>query len=72
MLVKNDCVLLSDDKMHLPGAILDVPSVSDADSQLITDFALKRGLDIITASFARKAEDVEEVRRIMDDKGKGV
>jgi pyruvate kinase len=72
VLVKNDCVLQSDEKMHLPGAILDVPSVSDADSLLITDFALKRGMDIVTASFARKAEDVEEVRRIMDDKGKGV
>lgn len=72
MLVKNDVVLMSDDKMHLPGAILDVPSVSDQDALLITDFALKRGLDIVTASFARKPEDIDDVRRIMEEKGKGV
>lgn len=71
MLVKNDCVLMSDDKMHLPGAILDVPSVSEQDSLLISDFALKRNLDIVTASFVRKPEDVEDVRRILDDKEQG-
>ena len=57
--------------MHLPGAILDVPSVTDSDAMLISEFALKRQLDIVTASFVRKPEDVEEVRRILDEKEQG-
>jgi pyruvate kinase len=55
----------------LPGAILDVPSVTDSDAMLISEFALKRNLDIVTASFVRKPEDVEEVRRILDEKEQG-
>lgn len=38
---------------------------------LISDFALKRGLDIVTASFVRSSEDVEEVRKILDEKEQG-
>ena len=62
---------MSDDTMHLPGAILDVPSVTDSDAMLISEFALKRNLDIVTASFVRKPEDGEEVRRILDEKEQG-
>lgn len=71
MRVKNDCVLMSDDRMHLPNAMLEVPAVSEQDSSLISDFAIKRGLDIVTASFCRSSEDVEEVRKILDEKEQG-
>lgn len=72
MLVKNDCILNSDEKMYLPGAILDVPSVSDADTALINDFALKRGLDIVTASMVRSSKDIHDYRLVLDERGKGV
>ena len=71
MLVKNDCTLLSDEKMHLPNANLEVPSVSEQDALLINDFALKRGLDIVAASFTRKPEDIEDIRRMLDEKETG-
>lgn len=62
---------MSDDRMNLPNAMLEVPSISEQDSMLISDFALKRGLDIVTASFVRSSEDVEEVRKLLDEKEQG-
>jgi pyruvate kinase len=62
---------MSDDKMHLPGAILDVPSISEADAMLINDFALKRGLDIVAASLTRKPEDIEDIRKVLTEKEAG-
>lgn len=57
--------------MYLPGAILDIPSISDQDTLLINDFALKRGLDIVAASFVRKSEDVEDLRKMLGEKEAG-
>ena len=71
VLVKNNCTLLSDDKMHLPGAILDVPSLSEADQMLVQEFGIKRGVDIVTASFVRRPEDIEEFRKVLDEKEQG-
>jgi pyruvate kinase len=71
VLVKNDCTLFGEEKMYLPGAVLEVPSISDTDQALIHDFALKRGLDIVAASFCRKSEDVEDVRKLLDEKEAG-
>lgn len=69
--MKNDCVLQSEDKMHLPGAILDIPSLTDLDTALISDFALKRGLDIVTASYCRREEDIYAIRTLLDEKESG-
>lgn len=57
--------------MHLPGAILDVPSLSEAEQMLIQEFGIKRGVDIVTASFVRRPEDIEDFRRALDEKEQG-
>lgn len=49
-----------------------MPALSEQDLMLVQDFGIKRGLDIITASYVRKPEDVEEVKRVIDEKGKHV
>lgn len=71
MLVKNDCTLLSDEKMYLPNANLEVPSISEGDTLLINDFAIKRNLDIVAASYTRKPEDIEDIRKLLDEKEAG-
>lgn len=57
--------------MNLPGAVLDVPVLTEQDATLISDFALKRNLDIVTATFARKEDDITAIRTLLDEKEQG-
>lgn len=48
--------------MNLPGAIVDLPTLTDRDIDDLEEFALKQPVDMIAASFVRKASDVEYIR----------
>ena len=54
--------------VNVPGAILSMPYISDADKADI-EFGAEQGFDFIAASFARTKEDILEVRKILDVKG---
>jgi len=58
--------------MSLPGAIVDLPSITEKDEGDIREFGIKYGCDIIAASFVRKAQDVEDVRELMGENGKNM
>ena len=55
--------------MNLPGAIVDLATLTDRDIDDIEEFGLKQGVDMIAASFVRKASDVEYIREILGPKG---
>ncbi len=60
---------VSDNKgINLPGVAVSVPAMSEKD---IADlrWALRLGVDMIALSFVRRADDLLEVQRIMDDEG---
>jgi pyruvate kinase len=38
---------------------------------LVQEFGIKRGVDIVTASFVRRPEDIEEFRKVLDEKEQG-
>jgi len=52
--VKNNCTLGEKKNMNLPGAIVDLPTLTDKDEIDLTEFGLKQGVDMIAASFVRK------------------
>ncbi|MEE1255415.1 MAG: pyruvate kinase [Lachnospiraceae bacterium] len=54
--------------LNLPGAILSMPYISEIDKQDIL-FGIKMGYDYLAASFTRKKEDVEEVRKLIAENG---
>lgn len=54
VVIKNDYRLGDKKNMNLPGCNVDLPVLTDDDENDINDFALKRGVDIIAASFVRK------------------
>ena len=55
--------------MNLPGAIVDLPTLTEQDENDIIEFGIKQGVDMIAASFVRKASDVEYIRELLGSKG---
>jgi pyruvate kinase len=51
--------------MNLPGCIVDLPTLTEKDEQDIVEFGLKKGIDMIAASFIRKAEDIKFIRNLL-------
>ena len=58
--------------MNLPGAVVDLPTLTQQDELDIVEFGLNNGIDFIAASFVRKASDVQYIRDLMGEKGKKV
>ncbi len=52
--------------INVPGAVLSMPYISDADRDDIL-FGVRMGYDYIAASFVRCADDVRAVRKIIED-----
>lgn len=53
--------------VNVPGAVLSMPYISEADRADI-EFGAEMGFDFLAASFARTKEDILEVRKILDAK----
>ena len=54
--------------VNVPGAILSMPYISQVDMDDIL-FGIEMGFELIAASFARCREDIEQLRKILDDHG---
>ena len=54
--------------VNVPGAVLSMPYISEADRSDIM-FGCEIGYDFLAASFVRCKEDVLEIRKILDDCG---
>lgn len=54
--------------INLPGAILSMPFISEQDKSDIL-FGVEMGYDYVAASFTRCKEDIEQVRKLIEDHG---
>ncbi len=54
--------------VNAPGIKVKLPAITDKDEQDIL-FGIENGIDFIAASFIRKASDVLEIRKILEDNG---
>lgn len=64
-LVKNNGVISDRKGVNVPGINLSMPFISDKDRDDIL-FGISCGFDFIAASFVRTAEDVKEIRKILN------
>ena len=55
--------------MNLPGAKVDLPTLTEKDKKDLIDFGLKHDVDYIAASFVRKASDVEYIAKVLGPQG---
>jgi len=66
--VKNTGVLGSHKNVNVPGVSIKLPAVTQKDIDDLI-FGIEQGVDMITASFIRKAADVLDIRKVLRENG---
>ncbi|MFW6238302.1 MAG: pyruvate kinase, partial [Halanaerobiales bacterium] len=65
-LIINGGPLAEKKSINIPGVCVDLPGVTEKDEQDIR-FGIKNGIHFIAASFVRKAENVIEIRKLLEE-----
>lgn len=67
--IENNASIGERKNMNLPGVKVDLPTFTEKDVDDIINFGIKHGVDFIAASFVRKGEDVQNLRKLLADNG---
>lgn len=70
-IILNGGVLKSQKGVNIPSALIDLPAVTERDIKDIR-FGISQGIDFIAASFTRKAINILDVRRVVEEMGADV
>ncbi|RKD33412.1 pyruvate kinase [Thermohalobacter berrensis] len=65
-IVENPGVVKNKKGVNVPGVKINLPAITEKDKNDI-EFGIENGVDFIAASFIRKAADVLEIRKILED-----
>jgi pyruvate kinase len=70
--IMNNASLGDKKNMNLPGAIVDLPTLTEKDIDDLQNFGVPNNVDFIAASFVRKAADVDFIRKTLGENGKHI
>ena len=69
----NNSVSIGEKKnMNLPGVIVDLPTITEKDRDDLVNFGVKYGVDMIAASFVRKASDIAVIKDVLGAAGRHI
>ena len=68
--VLNYGILKSRKGVNVPGAKINLPSITEKDYEDLV-FGIENGIDFVAESFIRKADDVINIRKILEENGGG-
>jgi pyruvate kinase len=58
--------------MNLPGAVVDLPTLTPKDVDDLVNFGVANQVDFIAASFVRTPEDIDNIRQTLGEAGKNI
>jgi pyruvate kinase len=67
--VLNNATLGEKKNMNIPNAEIKLPTLTEKDEEDLIKFGLKEGIDMVAASFVRKASDVHYIRDVLGPRG---
>jgi len=67
--VQNTASIGERKNMNLPGAIVNLPTLTEKDVADLTDFGVPQNVDFIAASFVRKGADIDYIRSVLGEQG---
>lgn len=70
--VQNDFVLGEKKNVNIPGADIEIPTITEKDRNDIVNFGVKHNVDFIALSFARTANCIKECRELLGDSNIGI
>jgi len=70
-IVNNTATLGENKNVHLPGAKVNLPAVSEKDKSDLL-FGVEKGVDMVAASFIRSPHDVIQIREILGEHGRHI
>ena len=70
--VLNSATIGEKKNMNLPGVIVDLPTITEKDRDDLVNFGVRHGVDMIAASFVRKASDIETIRAVLGPDGRHI
>jgi pyruvate kinase len=53
--------------MNLPGVNVDLPTITDKDTDDLVNWGVKNKVDFVAASFVRKGSDLDHIRAVLGD-----
>jgi pyruvate kinase len=67
--ILNNCVIGERKNMNLPGAVVDLPTLTEKDIDDLQNFGVPEGVDFIAASFVRRGSDIDYIREVLGPEG---
>ncbi|KAG2961300.1 Pyruvate kinase, partial [Phytophthora cactorum] len=58
--------------MNLPGCKVLLPTLTEKDEDDLINFGLVHGIDYIAASFVRTGQDIDNIRKVLGPRGRGI